>query len=444
VLSLMAAAGGFARPRAGLNHVLAYGQSLSTGWEGWPALSTAPISGALMLGDSVRPASEFRPDWDCVGPARLRPLAATVQNFTTGAVLSSGEIAALPRGAPNLGETVLEGAIAEFIARRGEDADQYLLASACGVGGRSLEELSRGASPELFNRLRGCVRSARDAAASWAMGYGLVALLFLQGENNSWGMGGTADREGYKALLRRFHADVATDIAASAAGQALAPAMFLYQTGGVYASADNAVAQAQLEVGLELAGCFLAAPSYSVTDKGGHLDANGYRWLGAQFGKAMHRVLCQGEAWRPLHPVSASIEGDVVHARYHVPIPPLAWGRPFVGHARVDVPQRGFTLHDENGAIPLRRVEIEPPHGVRITPARPPKTGATLRYADASVGGVGCLHDSDPSLAVTCYQPEQARDFEPDIAAPDIAELAGRPYPLQNWCVAFSIPVLPG
>jgi hypothetical protein len=435
----MAAEGRFAPPRAGLNHVLAYGQSLSTGWEGWPALSTAPIAGALMLGDSVRPASECAPEWDCVGPARLRPLAATVQNFATGAVLNPAEIAALPAGAPNLGETVLEGAVAEYIARRGPDADQYLLASACGVGGRSLEELSRGASPELFNRLRGCVRGARDAAASWGMGYGSMALLFLQGENNSRGLGGTSDRADYKALLRRFHGDVAADIAASAAGQTLPPAMFLYQTGGAYASPDNAVAQAQLEAALELPGCFLAAPSYPMTDKGGHLDANGYRWLGAQFGKAMHRVLCQGEAWRPLHPISASVDGDVVRARFHVPVPPLAWGRPFVGLARADPPMLGFVLQDEIGPIPLREVTIEGEDSVRLTPARPPGAGATLRYADAGVGGIGCLHDSDPSLAATCFQPEAARGVGPDIAA-----LAGRPYPLHNWCVAFAIPVRPG
>ncbi len=51
---------------------------------------------------------------------------------------------------------------------------------------------------------------------------------------------------------------------------------------------------AQWEASVEIPGLFLAAPCYPVTDKGGHLDANGYRWLGAQFGKAMHAVLDLG------------------------------------------------------------------------------------------------------------------------------------------------------
>jgi hypothetical protein len=69
--------------------------------------------------------------------------------------------------------------------------------------------------------------------------------------------------------------------------------MFMYQTGGAYASDDQAIAQAQLDTALRMPGCYMVAPSYPVTAKGGHLDANGYRWLGAQFGKVMHHVLTQ-------------------------------------------------------------------------------------------------------------------------------------------------------
>jgi hypothetical protein len=429
----------FARARPGLNHVIAYGQSLSTGWEGFPALSTRPVPGAMMLGGSVRPASEFAPDWSPVGEPALRPLVATVQDIATGAVLPPAAAAALPAGALALGETVLEGALAEWRARAGAMQDIVFLASACGVGGRSLEALSKGASPELFNRLRGCVRAGRSAAEAAGLDYGIVALLFLQGEHNSWALNGTADRATYAALLRRFYADSVADAAAVVAGQSLPPAMFLYQTGGAYASTDNAVAQAQLDVALDTPLCFLAAPVYPVTDKGGHLDANGYRWLGAQFGKVMHRVLTLGEPWLPLHPVVACAAGASLRVTFHVPAPPLRWGRPFGGLARQDVPQRGFSLADAAGEIGIADVAIEPPDRLRFVLDRPAGQGAVLRYATARHGGLGALHDSDPHPSALFYEPESAGGR----TSADVLALAGQPYPLYNWCVAFSIPIEP-
>ena len=424
------------RPKRGLNHLLAYGQSLSTGWEGWPALSTAPIAGAFMLGGSVRPRSECDPLWQPVGAPTLQPLIATVQDLATGAVLSAPTVANLLPGDPALGETVLEGAAAQWRSLEPEAAS-LLLASACGVGGRSLEALSKSATPELFNRLRSCVRAARQAAADGGHNYVLLALLFLQGENNSWGLGGTADRMGYKVLLECFYADFVADIAAVSAGQAVPPAMFLYQTGGAYASADNAVAQAQLDFASEFPLCFLAAPAYPVTDKGGHLDANGYRWLGAQFGKVMHRVLALGEAWRPLCPLRVTGGGTSLHVEFHVPVPPLAWGHPFAGSTRADVAQRGFIVRDEEGDVPIESLTLAR-DALHIGLSRSPGAGAVLRYASAATGGLGCLHDSDPALAATCFVAGDGPG-RPSAPAADRA-----PYPLHNWCAAFSLPIETG
>jgi hypothetical protein len=431
----------YARPRPGLNHVLSYGQSLSNGWEGWPALSTEPVAGAFMLGESVRPVSEHAPVWEVLGEPVLNPLVATVQDIATGVLLPSATVAALPPGALALGETVLEGAIAEWRHRGGVPPDHEMLASACGVGGRPLEALVKGAEPEQFNRLRGCVRLAREIAQGGGRDYQIAALLFLQGENNSRGLGGTSERDAYKAMLTRFYADFVADIAAVAAGQGAPPTMFLYQTGGLYASEDNAIAQAQLEVALEIPLCFLAAPSYPVTDKGGHLDANGYRWLGAQFGKVMHRVLTLGERWRPLHPVAASGQGRELRIDFSVPAPPLAWGRPFAGQSRHVIAQRGFSVLDAAGRVPITEVALDGPDRVLILLDRPMGAGAVVRYASATHGGLGALQDSDDSASVLSYIAEGGSR---PPAGPDIARLVGQPYSLRNWCVAFAIPVGPG
>ena len=270
-----------------------------------------------MLGDSVRPAEENTPGWRPVGAPAFRPLVATVQDVGTGALLAPERVAALPPGNPALGETVLEAAAHAWRNALQTDPDfiangRRLLASSCGVGGRRIEQLSKGSKPELFNRLRDCAALARQAASTHGLSYGVVALLFLQGEHNNIGVdGATADRVDYKALLQQFYRDFVADIAAGIAGQSAPPAMFLHQTGGPYATDENAIPQAQLEAALEIPGIYLAAPAYPVTSKGGHLDANGYRWLGAQFGKVMHRVRTLGENWRPLHPQWTALDGAV-------------------------------------------------------------------------------------------------------------------------------------
>ena len=434
-----------ARPEWGINHVLAYGQSLSSGWEGWPALSTAPRLDNLMLGKSVRPAGESTPAWAPVGEPMFRPLLATVQDIATGAPITAAQVAQAAPDAPLLGETVLEGALNHWRARMLQDAGvvtdsaHLLLASSCGVGGRGIEELSRNATPDLFNRMRDCARRARDTARAWRRSYGIAAIILLQGEHNNWGINGsTSDRDTYKALLRRLYADIIVDVAAGIAGQTAPPAMFMHQVGGAYASADNAIPQAQLETALELPTCFLAAPIYPVTDKGGHLDANGYRWIGAQFGKVMHRVLSRGEDWRPLHPLRATRDGDAIDVVFHVPRPPLAWGRPYAWHEARDIPDRGFAVFDERGPVPIADVALVGGANVRITPTRPVGAQARVRYADAAHSGRGSLHDSDAEVAEDKYE------FTPGAghwATAAIAELMGKPYPLMNWCVAFAIDV---
>ena len=420
-----------------INHVLAYGQSYSTGWGGWPALSRQPRHDNLMLGESVRAAAESTPHWAPLGAAAFRPLAATVQEPDGGRLLAPGE---LPAGGTDtlLGETVLESALAFWRGRllEGRVRSGRLLGSACGTGGRTLGQLSKGAAPELFARLRDCVRLARQTASAEGLSYGIRALLLLQGEANAAGAG-PSDRDSYKRELHRLLDDVLTDVAA---GQTPPPALLLYQTGGAYADDGLGVAQAQLEVALERPGVFLAAPAYPYPESGGHLDANGYRWLGAQFGKVLHRVVTQGAAWRPLHPLAAGLQGGVVRIRFHVPQPPLAWGRPFVGLERRDVADRGFTLMDSAGPVPLTAVELDGVDAVRLHPARPPQPGPLLlRYASRTRhAGRGSLHDSDPTRAEDVF----VSNFPgASYALADARELGDRPYALVNWCVAFALPV---
>jgi hypothetical protein len=429
----------FAKPVFGINHIIAYGQSLATGWEGVPALTRKPRHDTLMLGRSVRGGgSESAPEWEPLGGPVLRQLQATEQ-LPDGTLLDDAAVAALEPGTAVLGETVLEEALGSLRGRM-LGADQaarlrLLLGSACGVGGRSLEQLSRGAEPELFNRLRGCVTRARAAALAWGKTYGIAAILLLQGENNSWGVQGAAsDRATYGALLARLHRDIVTEIAGTLAGQEAPPAFVTYQTGGAYASDDMAVPQAQLEFALATQSVFMAAPVYPLPDRPtGHLRADGYRWLGAQFGKVLATLFVERRPWRPLHPIAAAGNGKQVLVSFHVPQPPLVFGRPFFGTRRDVVADQGFTVVDATGTVPIEAVEIAGPDRVALLLERVPAGPTRLRYADRAHRGRGGLHDSDALVAEVGFA---GTDLDPAEAA-----LLGTPYPLMNWCVGFDIAV---
>ncbi|HIG9902177.1 TPA: hypothetical protein ACYEUK_005065, partial [Klebsiella pneumoniae] len=91
---------GIQRPVFDYNLVITDGQSLSTGTEGWAALSTVAFEAEnlLMFGDSVRPSTDRATGgstWNPLGGAALKPLKAVTQSIGGGSVLTDAEVSAL-------------------------------------------------------------------------------------------------------------------------------------------------------------------------------------------------------------------------------------------------------------------------------------------------------------------------------------------------------------
>ncbi|OWY89630.1 hypothetical protein [Raoultella ornithinolytica] len=428
-----------------LTMIVWYGQSLSTDQEGWPALSKEAYArlGNLMLGNSVRPNSRTSPSFTPLGTASMTPLKAVVQSITGSSVLTDAEVAALSPGAGNEGE----GAVAAvnmlrtlFLQQMSllEDPGRVLAVSSCGVNGRTIEELSKGASPELYNRITQAVSQIKAIAEGDSKTFGIGAFCFLQGEwNYNASYGGNGTREGYKALQRQLYSDFVSDFCS----QQQPPAMFTYQTSGVYTSDsyELGIGMAQLDLATEGGNTYGVCPSYPFPDKGGHLTSNGYRWMDMFFGKVMFRVLVLGEGWEPLHCTSATITDNYSLLNYDVPYPPLQWGTPYVGRTATTYADKGYRATDDNGALPITAVQIVADTVVKLTFSRTAVGTVKIWYADkTSHSGNGCLKDSDPFRATENYVYTEGSG---QYADENIPELVDKPYPLNNWAWAQVITI---
>lgn len=429
-----------ARPIWQYSVVLVGGQSLSTAWEGWPRLSKTQPHDNLMIGTSDHPTSESGTTWTQIGTLAFNALVATV--VSSGVVIDDATVAGYSAGNAALGESPVVGAVNQWrhqqLQYRGlpSDSSRRLVAASCGVGGRSLEALSKGASPDLFNRLRGAATLAKGLADGASATSGLTAVLFLQGEQNAVGSAGTQDKDTYKALLATWQADVTADLATTIFGQAAPPAVFSYQTAASYVRNSNnlAISQAQLEAAKEFRDWYLVAPSYPYTDKNGHLDPNGYRWLGIQFGKVMHQVLDLGRGWKPVHPLRATWRGTQVLIDFHVPCPPLQFQPAYVQTTPTTYSGRGFRVTDDIGTITITSATLAGPASVLLELGRAPNTNPFLWYGSQDTNGNGNLCDSDPAVACANYEYGSGTG---QYAGADIAALKDKPYPLWNWCVLF-------
>ena len=437
-----------ARPVYDYNILITDGQSLSNGTEGWAALSK-DIRATLninMLGDSVRPKNENGSTFTPLNGAEIRSARAVVQDLIAppdgGNLMTDEAVAALPRGANNFGETVDIGAMWMWremqLQFRGVVTDERkIVAVNCGVGGQIIEHLSKGHSWGFYNRIISAVTQIKAIADTEGKTCGVVGFLYLGNEYNyDSTKGGATDRAEYRALLRKLIDDVITDTTAIT-GQTEPPLTVLYQTSGSWTrdSTNMSIGEAQLDICAADANVMMASPAYAVTDKGGHLDANGYRWLGMQFGKVLHRAIDRRQNWRPLQPLSVTLSGTFLRADFLVWSPPLQFRSCYVGSSPTTYAAKGFRVTDDAGDVPVTRVDIVADTVVDITLGRETTGDVYLWYASQTgSNGNGNLFDSDTTVAVANYEFHEGTGQYPES---NIPELANRPYPLNNPCVAF-------
>lgn len=419
------------------------GQSLSSGWEGWPSLSREQFYDLVMMGRSVQPQGQSSAFWLPMGddPA-LQPMVSTVRGVTAQ-LLTPAQQAALSPGAVNCGETPLEGSNNHlrraYLLRYGHglagDPDHLWVAAADGVGARSIAQLSPGADPDLFQRYRDTVTLAQAQAVALGKTFAVGDQIIIQGEEDySLGTTYEAYRDGLKAYIQARR-----DYAASIDGQVGIVPVFIVQTGGRFVSDAQqlAIGRAQIAVAREMDGVFIVSSTSPYPDKNGHLSSNGYRWMGNQIGKVRARVHLDREGWMGTHVKRWEYRGRTLIGLFHAPVPPLQFARPYtiwaVSNAYTS-PSRGIYATDEQGEMTIDQVEIVEDVLVSARMSREPVGTLTVWLGKATpFVGATCIADSDTTPLHDVYEYTAGSGQYPQE---DIPELVGLSYDACNFCLA--------
>ncbi|MFC1452097.1 hypothetical protein ACFLSJ_01980 [Verrucomicrobiota bacterium] len=356
-----------------LRHILGTGQSLSVGWNGPPPLSTNQPFANLMLSGVGQTGTNLVPlveDRNLHG-SRVETISSALGNTLT---------ALSPR------------------------TNVTSIVTRCGEGGIAYAGLKKGTV--WYAKGLDQVRKARAAAVSLPGEYRFSAVTVVHGESDHLAGNGPL----YEGFLMEWQQDYEQDIQALT-GQTERMPMFLCQMSSHtrYGSATSLIPAAQLSACERSPRHYLVCPKYFLPYSDGvHLNATGYRWLGEYYGKALKRVLVDGQQWEPLKPVRILQTGTNILVDFHVPAPPLV----FDTNSVLFKQNYGFEYSDASGSAAIADVSLLDADSILITLERVP-TGAQprLRYAhtgdedspagwDESGSARGNLRDSDatPSL----------------------------------------------
>jgi hypothetical protein len=286
----------------GINHVIAYGQSLSVGSTATPAISTTQPYSNITFDAGPRANNNGAYDY-----APFRPLTEFNDSVEP------------------LGETICSGA-ANFaltlaaIQNGITPSSHVILASSAGQGGAGINGLKKG-SAQYNNVFLDHITEAYALNSNHAV----HAVFWLQGETDQQGSGGNPPTTyaDYRQLLQQLQVDIENDVQ-GVNNQTSPVYVITYQTPSRVKMNAAAIQRAQLDLAQKSALFSLAAPCYHMPfSDGTHLTAAGYKWLGAYFGRAYKELVFDRIQPRFLNPLWATVQGRVVRVRFDVPTAPL-------------------------------------------------------------------------------------------------------------------------
>ena len=409
--------------RAGwdLNGIIGTGQSLAVGVKGRPLRATAPSFHNLKLdlGHRFWPASAADDSRLSLVPLR-EPIRPTVRGYPA------------PYPGNMCGEsphTCMASQITQLLLDANSGHGDYVTVhSVVGESGQPLSVIAKGAvragatgvayESSLFET-RAIARLAKAAGRS----FGVAAIVLTHGESD-------AQNPEYERALLELWQSYNSDLPKITEQTVAIPVLLTQQSScpteaGSLAGSALAAFRASRVVG---SGVVCVGPRYQYSYVDGvHLDSLGYDRLGEKYGQVYFETTLRGRAWRPLSPLSARREGDLIRVEFEVPVPPLVWDDqlpPAPAAPREWAAGRGFELSSREAPLPIAAVEISA-SSVLIHAPGAPHGPLLVRYAASAASSSrprgsyrwGQLRDSDPFVGATTRtpQPNYAVAFELEV-----------------------------
>jgi len=282
-------------------HFIIYGQSLSSGSQSYPPMSLEPEEGNYMIGNQIW-INYGHLSTDTTTFNLLRATEAASDTKVDG-MFRTYQI----RDILSMGECPLIGAVNHIqLKTKGTEYESKIIATSCGTGGCTIEALSKNAATFYKNDFIRTLAVAANIGHKSNIQINCPAIFWMQGESNSIISSGTTNsKDSYKALMIQLKNDMQADILLKY-GQVKKPVFITYQMGGQYIQnfKELPISMAQLEASNEYNDVICAGPIYPMSDRGGHLDANGYRWYGEMLGKVYYETQILGQEFKPLQPIA--------------------------------------------------------------------------------------------------------------------------------------------
>ncbi len=353
------------------NHIISTGQSLATGYNSFPALTTTQPYYNKMLS---------------VGGSSFSPLQETIYGGMPGTETMSSSMA-------NSISSYFSPNYSTIFSMHAQNAASYL-------------EIKQG-TPAYENALNTIASSKSISLFSNNKTLVVPAFTVIHGETDElW----NTTAEQYEEYLVEWQQDYESDIQAIT-GQSESVLMFTDQmsswTRFNFATPRIAIGQYNAAKN-NPDNIIMVAPKYMLDYFDGyHLRNYSTRRLGEYYAKVYKKVVIDGEEWKPLMPEEITISGNEILARFHVPVPPLA----FDTTAVLAKANYGFEYADDTNSATITDVEIISGDTVKITlNTTPTGNNQRLRYAytgePASMSGSqwpgsarGNLRDSDMTEA---------------------------------------------
>lgn len=412
-------------------HFIIYGQSLSDGTQSYPSLSTENIAGNYMIGKQA---------WINKCNYNLNQLSPLRSSMDFYDVFSN--YFTVNTGTSQNCETPIVGTVNHL--QRKLTSKVAMIATSCGTGGKTIEQLAVGSS--YYNDYLTTLHSMDTIMKYHNISVSCPALFWMQGEYNYWTRAGaTNDKTAYKSLMINLKNNMQND-AKLAYNQDTLPIFVTYQVGCQYINNfEQTISMAQLEAANENKDIICAGAVYSMPDRNGHLDPNGYRWYGEMLAKAYYKTAILKQPFKPLQPKRFVKESsNTIRIDFLVPEPPLVFDLTIMPTK----PNMGFEVRDNSILKTISSVTIDG-SSVRIVCSTPFTGDVEVAYAGMANKGEGNLRDSDPYPSFDTYINLNKKDVNNQYVYPrepataslspqfEISSLFDKNYPMYNFCVHF-------